>query len=377
SSLVAVHTACRALTAGDCDAAVAAGVNLILSPDTTRAVAQTGALSPDGSSRPFDAAANGFVRGEACGAVVLKRLDDALRDRDRIHAVIDGSAINHDGRSPSFTAPNSESQTRLISSLLAATGLSGADIGYHEAHGTGTPLGDPVEMRAVLDAMRPEEAGGTLYVGSVKGNLGHTESAAGVMGLIKALLCLERQTIPPQAGFDTLNPRIDVTGTGLAIPTEARPWPADAGSRASVSSYGMSGTNAFAVLSTAPAGQPDAAPPPGFMVSARTPAALAELARRYAEQLATLSEADYPAFAYTATHGRTRLSSTVWVEATTPAAAAEALADLSEHPAVRFLDGSEPLPEKPSAADRAVATLPNYPWQHVTQVVPTPVQERR
>jgi len=392
SSLVAVHTACRALTAGDCDTAVAAGVNLILSPDTTRAVAQTGALSPDGSSRPFDAAANGFVRGEACGAVVLKRLEDAVRDRDRIHAVIDGSAINHDGRSATFTAPNSESQTRLICSLLASTGLSGADIGYHEAHGTGTPLGDPIEMRAVLDAMRPGDlaySGRPLYAGSVKANLGHTESAAGVMGLIKALLCLQRRTIPPQAGFDTLNPRIDVADTGLAIATEARPWPADAGARASVSSYGMSGTNAFAVLSPAPVaeeapGAQEASVPaaevtaaPGFMVSARTPAALAELAGRYAERLAALADADYPAFAYTATHGRTRLGRTAWVQASTRPAALDALADLDGHPAVRFLDDVEPLPWKAAPADRIVATLPTYPWQHVTQVVPAPGKEKR
>ena len=224
SSLVAVHAACRALTAGDCDVAVAAGVNLILSPHTTRAVAKTGALSPDGISRPFDAAANGFVRGEACGAVVLKRLADAVRDRDRIRAVIEGIAINHDGRSDTFTSPNGESQARLIRSLLAATGLAGTDIGYHEAHGTGTALGDPIELRAVLDAMRPDGVSGSLYVGSVKANLGHTESAAGVMGLIKAVLCLQHRTIPPQPSFDTLNPRIEVGGSGLVIATEARPW---------------------------------------------------------------------------------------------------------------------------------------------------------
>ena len=372
SSLVAVHTACRALTAGDCDVAVAAGVNLVLSPETTRAVAQTGALSPDGTSRPFDAAANGFVRGEACGAVVLKRLEDAVRDRDRIHAVIEGSAINHDGHSATFTAPNGGSQSRLISTLLAATGLSGADIGYHEAHGTGTPLGDPIELRAVLDAMRPDGGGPPLYVGSVKGNLGHTESAAGVMGLIKALLCLQRRTIPPQAGFEALNPRIDVAGTGLAIATEARPWPQEAGTRASVSSYGMSGTNAFAVLSAAPdPGRAGRGTASGFMVSARTPAALAELAGRYREHLAGLAEDDYPAFAYTATHGRTRLRHTTWVEAASPAAAAAALTAFEEHPAVRLLEESEPLPDEPSPADRAVATLPSYPWQHVTLVVPT------
>ncbi|MEO6501062.1 MAG: beta-ketoacyl synthase N-terminal-like domain-containing protein [Jatrophihabitantaceae bacterium] len=395
SSLVAVHVACRALTAGDCDLAVAAGVNLILSPHTTRAVAKTGALSPDGSSRPFDAAANGFVRGEACGAVLLKRLEDALRDRDRIHAVIEGTAINQDGKSATFTAPNGASQAVLLSALLARTGLTGADVGYHEAHGTGTPLGDPVELRAVVDGMRPAGGQRPLYVGSVKANLGHTESAAGVMGLIKAVQCLERRVIPPQARFDTLNPRIDLTGTGLVIATESRPWDCEVGEHASVSSYGMSGTNACALLSAAPAagqaaaapaagqaaaapagGQTAAAPAagsaPGFMVSARTPAALAELAGRYAKHLAGLADADYPAFAYTATSGRTRLRHTAWVQArdaATAAAAADELAAGLEHPAVRVLDESEPLPWTPSAAERAVATVPGYPWQHVRHVV--------
>ncbi|MFD0891101.1 polyketide synthase, partial [Streptosporangium algeriense] len=243
-------------------------VNLVLSPRTTREVGRTGALSPDGVSRPFDAAANGFVRGEACGAVVLKRLEDALGDRDRVHAVIDGSAINQDGHSATFTAPNGDSQARLIGSLLARIGLTGADIGYHEAHGTGTQLGDPVEMRAVTTALRT--GGGVLHVGSVKANLGHTESAAGVMGLVKAVLCLENRVIPPQARFETLNPRIDLTGTGVVIPTRALPWGPEAGGRASVCSYGMSGTNAYAVLSAAPAPEPVPGPVPGFTISART-----------------------------------------------------------------------------------------------------------
>ncbi|MBP2703751.1 polyketide synthase [Microbispora sp. RL4-1S] len=382
SSLVAVHTACRALAAGDCDVAVASGVNLILSPHTTREVGKTGALSPDGSSRPFDAAANGFVRGEACGAVILKRLDDALRDRDRIRAVIDGSAINQDGRSATFTAPNVEAQTRLIASLLAATGLTGADIGYHEAHGTGTPLGDPIEMAAITAALRPGPDGGagdrTLYVGSVKANVGHTESAAGVLGLIKALLCLERRVIPPQAGFAVLNPRIDLSGTGVVIPAAPRVWGAEAGDRASVCSYGMSGTNAYAVLSAAPPAEPAAGPAPGFMVSARTPAALEELAGRYRKHLAELGEPGYPAFAYTATHGRTRQRRTAWVEAGGVASAreaADALAGGREHPRVRFLGESEPLPWETSGAVRNVATVPAYPWQHVTHVAD--VKERR
>ncbi len=377
SSLVAVHVAHRALTAGDCDLAVAAGVNLILSPHTTRAVGKTGALSPDGSSRPFDAAANGFVRGEACGVVLLKRLDDALRDGDRVHAVIDGTAINQDGKSSTFTAPNGASQARLLSSLLAATGLTGADVGYHEAHGTGTPLGDPVELQAVVDGMRPAGGDRPLHVGSVKANLGHTEAAAGVLGLIKAVQCLRCRVIPPQARFDTLNPRIDLAGTGLVIATEARPWPDEAGAHASVSSYGMSGTNACALLSAAPAGRPGGSasgPAPGFLVSARTPAALAELAGRYGKHLAGLADADYPAFAYTATHGRTRLRHAAWVQAgdaSSAATAVDALAGGLEHPAVRMLAGTEPTPWERSAATRAVASVPGYPWQHVRHVVDT------
>lgn len=382
SSLVAVHTACRALAAGDCDVAVAAGVNLILSPHTTRAVAKTGALSPDGSSRPFDAAANGFVRGEACGVVLLKRLSDAVRDRDRIRAVIEGSAINHDGHSDTFTSPNGESQSRLIRRVLAAAGLTGSDIGYHEAHGTGTALGDPIEVRAVLDALGsipseatdpvPPAANGTFYLGSVKANLGHTESAAGVMGLIKAVLCLQHRTIPPQPNFDTLNPRIEAGGR-LAVATEPQPWDPATGAHASVSSYGMSGTNAYAVLAAAPDVPTVEFPAAveGFLVSARTPAALADLAERYRARLAGLAEADYPAFAYTATFGRTRLRSAAWVSAATPAEAVQALAAFADHPAVRLLSESDPLPCKENPADRVVATLPGYPWQHTTQVVTT------
>ncbi|BCJ75937.1 hypothetical protein CS0771_54810 [Catellatospora sp. IY07-71] len=369
SSLVAVHTACRALTAGDCDIAVAGGVNLALAPRTTRAVAHTGALSPDGTSRPFDAAANGFVRGEACAMVVLKRLDDAVRDGDRIRAVIDGTAINQDGRSAAFTAPSVEAQTRLIRSLLAATGLTGADIGYHEAHGTGTPLGDPVELAAVTAALRGGAGDGVLHVGSVKANVGHTESAAGVLGLIKSVLCLEHRLIPPQANFTTLSPRIDLTGTGVAIPTAPTPWPAGAGGHASVCSYGMSGTNAFAILSAAASVARTPDPPPGFAVSARTPVAVAALAGRYRTHLAELDGADYPAFAYTATHGRTRHRHTVWVDAGSVAAARQALDAVAagmEHPAARFLDEAEPLPWQATRAERRVTSLPGYPWEHKT-----------
>jgi len=370
SSLVALHTACRSLTAGDCDIAVAAGVNLILAPWTTLALDKTGALSPDGMSRPFDAKANGFVRGEGCGALVLKRLADAVRDDDRIIAVVDGSAINHDGHSSTFAAPNAKAQTRLISSVLASLGLSATDIGYHEAHGTGTQLGDRIELEAIKTAL----AGGRrLCVGSVKACVGHTEAAAGVLSLIKAALCLHHRRIPRQPNFDELTPGVDLAGTGITIAGQEEPWPSDAGDRASVSSYGMSGTNGYVVLSSSP--EADARPSPsvsGFTVSARTAGALRELAGRYAAHLAETDSVGYPAFAYTASHGRTRHEHTAWVgadRADTAIPALHALAACAQHPAVTVLDSAQPPPRPAAAVQRAVATLPTYPWQHSSYAV--------
>ncbi|MET9294672.1 polyketide synthase [Streptomyces sp. NPDC003077] len=377
SSLVAVHTAGRALIAGDCDIAVAGGVNLVLAPRSTAEIERTQALSPDGRCRPFDARANGFVRGEGCGVVVLKRLADAERDGDRILGVIEATGVNQDGRSSGFTAPNVLAQTRLIASVLAAAELTAADIGYLEAHGTGTPLGDPIELEAARAALG--SPGRTWHVGSVKANLGHAESAAGVLGLIKALLCLRKRRIPRQAGFETLNPRIDLGDSGLTVPTETVPWEASAGRYAAVSSFGMSGTNAHAVLSS-----PDAPPPrpmpgaavSGFLVSAHTEPALRALAARYAAWLSGRTDvdhaddADYAAFAYTATHGRTRLDHAVWIKADDPQEARRALtalADGAEDPRLRFLDPAEDAPE--GVAGRAVVSLPGYPWERVAHSV--------
>jgi acyl transferase domain-containing protein len=366
SSLVSVHLACRALATGDCDAAVAGGVNLILAPSVTRSVHATGALSPDGRSRPFDAAANGFVRGEGCGMVVLKRLPDAQRAGDRVLAVINGSGINHDGRTATFTAPNVAAQADLIDTVLAAAGVPAHNIGFHEAHGTGTPSGDPSEMEAIATTLGKRD-GRRLYVASVKGNLGHTESAAGVLGLIKAVLCLNHRTIAPQANFSTLNPRIDLSGTGIEIPTAPVEWDDWLGDCASISSYGMSGTNAYAVLSPAPRTAPDAAPDgsavTGFPLSAATPSALAELARHYAEHVAALTDTGFPAFALTASGGRARLKHAIWIQANNAAEATVALRALAAgqaHPAVRALGPEEPLP---AVTRRVVVSLPTYPWQ--------------
>jgi acyl transferase domain-containing protein len=365
SGLVAVHTACRALAAGDCDVAVAGGVNLVLSPRSTLEISRTDAFSANGRCRPFDSRANGFVRGEGCAMLLLKRLDDAVRDGDRVLAVVEGSGLNQDGRSSGFTAPALESQSMLITRVLAEAGLQPFDVGYLEAHGTGTPLGDPIELEAVAASIGKPAEGRTLHVGSVKSMIGHTESAAGALGLVKAVLCVRHRRIPPQASFDTLNPRIDITGTGIRIPTASTPWPGDAGRYAAVSSFGMSGTNAHAVVSAGPAPARRSGTATGFLVSADSPAALQALARAYADRLTTVDPDDYPAFTHTATAGRTRRREAAWIEADGPGPAAEALRALekgTEHPRVRTPAAGEVVEH---SGERAVLTLPTYPWQRV------------
>lgn len=369
SSLVALHTAGGLLAAGECDVAVAGGVNLVLSPRSVSDIGRTGAYSPDGRCRPFDARANGFVRGEGAAMLVLKRLADAERDGDRIHAVIAGSGTNQDGSSPGFTAPNPAAQARLLGSVLERAGLAPSDVGYLEAHGTGTPLGDPIELEAVAAGLGRAAPGRVLRVGSLKGNLGHAEAAAGVLGVVKAVLCLQHRRVPPQAGFSTLNPRIDLDGTGIVVPTAPTEWGDEAGACAAVSSFGMSGTNAHLVLSAQP---PIAAPGPepvtAFCVSADTDDALRELAARLRDWLGELDPEDYAAFAHTATHGRTRRTVAVRVAATDLAQAGAALAAVAggvEHPAVTPLGPDERLPDTP----RRVLTLPTYPWQRRTHSI--------
>ncbi|MEW2581886.1 polyketide synthase [Streptomyces virginiae] len=372
SSLVTVHLARQALRSGECDIAVAGGVNLVLSPHGTALAARTGALSPDGVCRPFDARANGFTRSEGCGIVVLKRLADAVRDGDRVHAVIHGSAVNHDGRASGFTAPNVLAQTRLVERALAEAGLGPADIGHVEAHGTGTSLGDPIEVEALAAALGRPGGAAPVLLGSAKANLGHTESAAGVLGLIKAMLSLRHRAVPPVPHFTTLNPRIDLSGTGFRIPTELEPWPAGAGAYAGVSSFGMSGTNAHVVLgapdpAAEPAGGPAAATAvavTGFEVSARTPAALRAYAARLAARLAGIKDEEYPAFAYTVTHGRTALATRIRVEARDrhgAAAALNAVAEGLNPPEMREVAADT----DPAFADlpRRVVDLPAYPWE--------------
>ncbi|CAM4286909.1 Beta-ketoacyl-acyl-carrier-protein synthase I [Mycobacterium basiliense] len=250
SSLVAIHLACQSLRTQDANLAIAAGVNLLLSPAVFRGFDQVGALSPTGNCRAFDAAADGFVRGEGAGVVVLKRLTDAQRDGDRVLAVICGSAINQDGRSNGLMAPNPAAQMAVLRAAYTNAGMQPNEVDYVEAHGTGTLLGDPIEARAlgtVLGRGRLEDS--PLLLGAVKTNLGHTEAAAGIAGFIKTVLAVQHGQIPPNQRFESPNPHIPFADLRMKVVDELTDWP-DTGHprRAGVSSFGFGGTNAHVVI---------------------------------------------------------------------------------------------------------------------------------
>jgi myxalamid-type polyketide synthase MxaE and MxaD len=253
ASLVATHLACQSLRNGECDMALASGVNLILLPDVTLYMCRAKTMAADGRCKTFDAAADGYVRGEGCGVVVMKRLSDALAAGDNILAVVRGSAVKHDGRSGGFTVPSGSAQQEVIREALANAGVAPREVGYVEAHGTGTPLGDPIEMRA-LGAVMNGARTRPLMIGSVKTNIGHLESAAGIAGLIKTVLALQHGEIPPHLHLREVNPQISLADVGAMIPTAPTPFAVEGDERrlAGVSSFGLTGTIAHAVLEEAP-----------------------------------------------------------------------------------------------------------------------------
>ncbi len=256
SSLVAVHLACQSLRRRECGLALVGGSSLKSLPDEVRVFAGWGMLSHDGHGRTFDAGASGFVPGEGCGVVVLKRFSDAIVAGDPIQAVIRGTAINHDGRSSVLTAPNGPAQEAVIRDALRDAQIRASDVSFIETHGTGTSLGDPIEVEA-LDAVygaSPDDDNSACVLGAVKTNLGHLEAAAGIAGLIKVVLSLENQAIPRNLNFERINPQINLgIGSRLKLANEPREWPRSAQSRfAAVSSFGISGTNAHVVLEEAP-----------------------------------------------------------------------------------------------------------------------------
>jgi phthiocerol/phenolphthiocerol synthesis type-I polyketide synthase A len=291
SSLVAVHLACQSLRRRESDQALAAGVNLMLSPENSIATSRWGMLAPDGRCKTFDAAADGYVRGEGAGVVVLKRLSDALRDGDAVLAVVRGSAVNQDGPSSGQTVPSGPAQQAVLRAALAAARLEPSEIDYVEAHGTGTALGDPIELGALSQVFAERNGSAPLVLGSVKTNVGHLESAAGIAGFIKTVLSVHHGYIPRHLHFKELTPNAVEGASRFAIADQGMQWPAGGRARrAGVSSFGVSGTNAHVVVEQPPTPQP---PKPSvsqtepvvntLVISGKTPARIASTAAMLAE----------------------------------------------------------------------------------------------
>ncbi len=354
SSLVTLHLAVQSLRNNESDMALAGGVNVILSPELHIAFSRLQALSPSGRCRAFDESADGYVRGEGCGFVVLRRLSDAKRDGENILAVVRGSAVNQDGRSNGLTAPNAPAQRDVILQALEDAGLAPDDVDYVEAHGTGTPLGDPIETRAlglVFGKRTPEERVG---IGSLKTNIGHLEAAAGVAGIIKTILSLRHESIPASLHFDTPSPHIPWDDLPVSVVSRPTPWPRDEGRPrvAGVSSFGFSGTNAHVILAEAPprpARERSRTERPSHILtlSARDEEALRSLATAY-ETFLRESSADIGDICHTASAGRSHFSHRLALVASTREAFVESLAG--------FLAGSDPLAPAP-ARNRAQARI--------------------
>lgn len=300
ASLVAVHLACQSLRSGESTTALAGGVNLVVSPGETITLGEAGTLAPDGRSKSFDASADGYGRGEGCGVLVLKLLADAERDGDRVLAVVRGSAVNQDGRTNGIMAPSQEAQTYVMTRACESAGIAPSSVGYVEAHGTGTELGDPLEAGAVAAVYGAgREEGRPCLIGSVKSNIGHLEGAAGVAGVIKAVLALAHARIPANPLLTEPNPKVAWEESGVRVVTETTDWPAgDTPRRAAVSSFGYGGTVAHVVLEAAPGsgrepdeprGEEPGGQPRLFPLSAASPAALASHAGRLADWFATSS----------------------------------------------------------------------------------------
>ncbi|MFL6335055.1 MAG: beta-ketoacyl synthase N-terminal-like domain-containing protein [Pyrinomonadaceae bacterium] len=335
SSLVAVHMACQSLRAGESSLVLAGGVNLTLMPDVTVNLSQARMMSAGGRCKPFDASADGYVRGEGCGVVVLKRLSEAEADGDRVLAVIRGTAVNQDGRSNGLTAPNGPAQQAVIRAALRNAGVEPWQLGYIEAHGSGTPLGDPIEFQALEAVLKDGRmpGGERCVVGSVKTNIGHLEAAAGVAGLIKVILSLGHGEIPAHLHLHEVNPHISLEESPLIVVTELTRWSADPSGRrfAGVSSFGFGGTNAHVVLegtSDSPAAAEPGVERPLHVLtlSAMTESALRELASRYAGRSAGDAVDTLADICYTANTGRAHFDHRLAVVADSPRRAAVELA---------------------------------------------------
>ncbi|MEV7420657.1 SDR family NAD(P)-dependent oxidoreductase [Streptomyces sp. NPDC089919] len=378
SAAVAVHLACEALRAGRADMALVGAVS-IGTAETLAYEHQEGfILSGDGSTRAYDKGASGYVEGDGGGVLVLRRLDDALARRDTVRAVIKGSAVNNDGRvKAGFSAPGVEGQARVVRAAIEDAGVPAESIGMIEGHGTGTLVGDPIEVRALTRAHRTYTQGtGYAALGSVKPNIGHLCFASGIAGLLKAVLCLEHGEIPPMAVLEEPNPEIDFAGTPFYLNREVRPWPGEGPRRAGVSCFGMGGTNAHFVLEQAPQSAPRAAEEAPralpVMLSGATDQALRQVKRLLRDHLLTRPETDLRDLAYTLATGRRPLAHR-WAVAVR--STAELLAALDGAPAADGADGPAAVLARAWAAgesadlagafpeDSRRIPLPGYPWQ--------------
>ncbi|MCE9667448.1 acyltransferase domain-containing protein [Myxococcus stipitatus] len=363
TSLVAVHQACQSLLNGECDMALAGGASINVGFFHGYRHAEGGMASPDGHCRPFDAKAQGTLFGSGAGVVLLKPLRAAVRDGDVVHAVIKGSAINNDGaRKAGFTAPGVEGQAQVVAEALSAAGLEAEDIGYVEAHGTATPLGDPIEVQALTRAYRAStQRRRFCALGSVKGNVGHLDAAAGITGLLKTVMALKHRELPPSLHYERPNPAIDFDGSPFYVNATLTPWGAGAGPRrAGVSSFGVGGTNAHVVLEEAPALPASAVARRAWQlvpVSARTPTALESATKRLEAALREQAGGNLADVAWTLQVGRQRFKHRRFVLARSVEDAAEALSQPQ---------GLRVFTESQDAIERPVAFLfPGQGSQHV------------
>ena len=357
SSLVTVDLACRSLRDRGSDLAIAGGVSLILSPVNSLCLAKSGMMAADGRCKSFDAAADGYVRSEGCGVVVLKRLADAMAAGDPIWAVLRGSGVNQDGATAGLTVPSGEAQAALMRQTLALAQLEGDQIDVLEAHGTGTALGDPIELKALAPIYASADRDAPLLLGSVKTNIGHLEGASGIAGLIKGILMVQKGLVPPHLHLRQPTPLMDWDQWALRLPEVLEPWPRQEGPRrAAVSSFGWNGTNAHVILEQAPVEsiiEPPAAPPADdwLLLSASSEDNLHRLVVRYAAWLPERPQSSWQVLCATSREGRRSLRWRLALNASSPMAAAAALAD--------WLDGAE----SPAVICReALPTAPRLAW---------------
>jgi myxalamid-type polyketide synthase MxaB len=341
SSLVAIHLACESLRNGECDLALAAGVNLMLSPRSSIMFSRAHMLAHDGHCKTFDASADGYVRGEGCGVIVVKRLSRALADGDRIMAVIRGSAVNQDGPSGGLTVPNGPQQQAVVRQALESSGVQPSDIDFIEAHGTGTALGDPIEFGALAAVFaRGRPADRPLVIGSVKTNIGHLESAAGIAGVIKVILALQNNEIPGHLHLHEPSPHIRWSDMPAVVPSKPIAWPSNGKPSngkprmAGVSSFGFTGTNAHVVVQEGPAleeghGAEVDRPLHVLSISAKTEQALMDLAVRHSDQLSVAGGPAFPDYCHSANAGRALFNRRLSVVAASAGDAAEKLAAAS------------------------------------------------